>query len=85
MENKKIYEALNTIKDCCKEHDKECEKCPLSVTENGFHKCKVGDTYNLMLGHSNQFIKVCFIRYIPFTGRFVKTLYPNRTYSAFNG
>lgn len=43
MENKKIYEALNTIKDCCKEHDKECEKCPLSVTENGFHKCKVGD------------------------------------------
>lgn len=48
MDYQKLYEALNTIKECCKESN-YCEQCPLSVNEGSVnkgkvnYKCKVGD------------------------------------------
>lgn len=43
MDYQKIYEALNTIKECCKENN-YCDKCPLSVKSGEkSSKCKVGD------------------------------------------
>lgn len=43
MDNRKIYEALITIKEYCKETT--CTRCALSVGENPY-KCKLSDNEN---------------------------------------
>lgn len=43
MDNKEIYDALMTLKECCK--NSKCTRCPLSVGKNPY-KCKVSDNVN---------------------------------------